>query len=74
MLIIPNVVVENRCDDMVNISGDNIPPQGAQGQSGHKQSDSEHRKSVEMGAHAVRPIPLPSSIALGGRWADEYLL
>lgn len=43
---------------------------------GHKQREKEGRLQSRIirgdGAHAVRPIPLPSSIALGG-WEDGPL-
>lgn len=72
MLIISDVVIENRSDDMGVIGGKDIPTQGTQGQPGDKEWDRK-KKIRGDGAHAVRPIPLPNSMALGVVWADLYL-
>lgn len=73
MLINPDVVAEDRCDDMGDIGGYDIPAQSTQGQPKEKELGSEETIRGDE-AHAVRPIPLPNSIALGECWAGDLYL
>ncbi len=65
--VVADVLCENRGYHMRDICGEYVPAQRAQGETG---SEMSKRGRARAGTHAVRPIPLPSSMARG-RWFLE---
>lgn len=65
--VVADVLCENRGYHMWDIGGEYVPAQRAQGEAGREMSK---RGRVRAGTHAVRPIPLPSSMARGRRCLD----
>ena len=63
--VVADVLCENRGYHMWDICGEYVPAQRAEGEAAREMSE---RGRARAGTHAVRPIPLPSSMARGRRF------